>query len=1324
MKKLLIVAGILLLSFALIGQWQGGAWKFDKVIGNFWITDTLKVGDAIIPVTDGGVVIGIAGLEIGDISINSGDWVGLGGAKGRIVLTDASVDDINILGAVVTIGDGSPGRATVAEELYVEGDIEADGDVYADGGTLSAGIGGQDGQLDLFSEQGGTDYTVSLFANTAMTSAASFYLPADEAAADRFVTTGSDGIFDYSVASAALAATLSDETGTGVSVFGTSPTFTTSILASASGATDIGSGTYEFGDIYVGDDKKVYWGANQDFSAEYDEDGNDHMIFAGTDINMSGKYLLNEQGKQDLSARGPSLYLTTNDYVEVTHDADIDVGTADFSIQMTIRPNDVSGTEYLINKEAGGIGYGLYMTSDDLYIRLDDNTTDVSAIIGTACFLAGVEYDIHVTFDRDGNATAYVNDAPVGTVAISTASLTLDNAGALRIGCTTAGASFFDGQITFAKVYNRLNSLAEVEALQFGPVSYKYSKASQTSLVTGDDTDFDSDTGFWTKDGGVIISGGACHYSGVANNQGLHEEQNGVFNSLTTPGKKYRITFTISNFSAGGIEVSLRGTVSGNQRTANGTYTEEIVSGGSNAFVEFKSVGVTTLDLDDITIVQIGCVANYSPSSINIAEAKWYDQSGNGLHGAISGAVINNPIPQLYIELEEPAADDKLLSVNKNVSGSRTEVFYVDEDGDVVAIGVIDGATFTGDSLNFDSGKLVFSPTEDSLYTVELRIDGTATIDNIDVAAGELDGVDIGQTTPGDGEFDDLVADSLNLDGNKLVFSPTADSLYVGGPVRIDGDIGDATNEVPNIYATNVHVSNDLSFDTGSIINFNSGDVTLTHSAAKLTWGGDGAVEIDFNNHEMTNVDINSGTINGITDLAVADGGTGAGTFTDGGLLVGAATSPIEALAVGLTTQVLVGGGAGINPAWGTDLPTGITIGTAYIYRAGGTDVPDGDVADNISLTNITQIGTRPITSLTATNWRIFVSAGGGVPTEIALGADGTFLESNGAAVAPAFRVLAAGDIPDISATYEVQLNNEVGLYAVLSDVSDFAQPSVDETISGAYTFSKMGAGVVALTVNDSAFIDTLEVGVLYGASPIEVKSGFLMAASQTVTFDSGAADGVLSLDLTNDRFDFSNYGVNIPSGKTYMVNGSQIASDDLSDRATMAMLDENEAVTGVWTYNDMIRQSKSARNVFRVAIGDAAATGVFTITTTDETGSNDGGSWTLRAYAMVAHESVGNSTQVATRAHEIFVAHANEADGTVATSAVSETVETASAATEAGVRDIATIVATVTQTSNYITQIDYNVDLTGTDVQTANITVLVELNYEGYLTAPVLAGL
>ena len=81
---------------------------------------------------------------------------------------------------------------------------------------------------------------------------------------------------------------------------------------------------------------------------------------------------------------------------------------------------------------------------------------------------------------------------------------------------------------------------------------------------------------------------------------------------------------------------------------------------------------------------------------------------------------------------------------------------------------------------------------------------------------------------------------------------------------------------------------NGLHLNTGTAINWENGDVTLTHAAGKVTWGGDGAVEIDFANHEMTNVDINSGAIDGtvIGAASVAAGSFAAvvgatGTFSD-----------------------------------------------------------------------------------------------------------------------------------------------------------------------------------------------------------------------------------------------------------------------------------------------------------------------------------------------------------------------------------------------------------------------------------------------------------
>ena len=122
------------------------------------------------------------------------------------------------------------------------------------------------------------------------------------------------------------------------------------------------------------------------------------------------------------------------------------------------------------------------------------------------------------------------------------------------------------------------------------------------------------------------------------------------------------------------------------------------------------------------------------------------------------------------------------------------------------------------------------------------------------------------------------------------------DNLTVTGTSTFNGDVtlGDATGDditntgrwvnafVPKVDAavdlgTTALGFNDFHLGSGGIINLDGGDVTLTHAAGKVTLGGDGAVEIDFNNHEMTNVDVNSGAIDGTT-IGAASASTGAFT--------------------------------------------------------------------------------------------------------------------------------------------------------------------------------------------------------------------------------------------------------------------------------------------------------------------------------------------------------------------------------------------------------------------------------------------------------------
>lgn len=70
--------------------------------------------------------------------------------------------------------------------------------------------------------------------------------------ASRVVATDGSKLFTSTFASAALSGSLSDETGTGVAVFATSPAFTTDIHSATAGGATAGTAALPFGSVYVG----------------------------------------------------------------------------------------------------------------------------------------------------------------------------------------------------------------------------------------------------------------------------------------------------------------------------------------------------------------------------------------------------------------------------------------------------------------------------------------------------------------------------------------------------------------------------------------------------------------------------------------------------------------------------------------------------------------------------------------------------------------------------------------------------------------------------------------------------------------------------------------------------------------------------------------------------------------------------------------------------------------------------------------------------------------------------------------------------------------
>ena len=176
------------------------------------------------------------------------------------------------------------------------------------------------------------------------------------------------------------------------------------------------------------------------------------------------------------------------------------------------------------------------------------------------------------------------------------------------------------------------------------------------------------------------------------------------------------------------------------------------------------------------------------------------------------------------------------------------------------------------------------------------------------------------------------------------VFSATDRVEAVGnitsGNLRTSGQIS-ATG---NVQAGNLRTSGQISA-TGNITSGNIGTGTAVITTANITTANIATANITTGNITATivsplanitnatidvfqsaNANITGGNITGITDLAVADGGTGSSSLTANNVLLGNGTSPLQVVAPGTLGNVLVSNGS----TWASFAPASILPGLGY----------------------------------------------------------------------------------------------------------------------------------------------------------------------------------------------------------------------------------------------------------------------------------------------------------------------------------------------------------------------------------------------------------
>ena len=375
---------------------------------------------------DGGTTFGSATNTSGNLIIKSGTTTALTFDGANVAVSG----DLTVNGTTTTVNSTT---VTIDDPIFTLGGDTAPGSDdnkdrgiefrYHTGSAAKVGFFGYDDSAGVFTFIPDATNSSEVFSGTAGNVAFGNIAGTLTTAAQTNIT--SVGALDGGSITSGFGAIDNGTSGIRTNTF----TAETSILPDAVGGADLGSTSAEWGDVYIADDKKIYFGNDQDISMEYDEDGIDTLLISG-DITLADDKKLYFGSAKDVSLEydeDGNDTLSVNGDLLVEDDKKLYLGSGkDFSIEYDENGNDTTAVV-----AAGGVSFAPHGTSsgNGTELRFQELAANGANYVGFKAPDSISSNEVWVLPNADGNANqvlktdgsnalSWVDQAGGGTVSL------------------------------------------------------------------------------------------------------------------------------------------------------------------------------------------------------------------------------------------------------------------------------------------------------------------------------------------------------------------------------------------------------------------------------------------------------------------------------------------------------------------------------------------------------------------------------------------------------------------------------------------------------------------------------------------------------------------------------------------------------------------------------------------------------------------------------------------------------------------------------------------------------------------------------------------